>query len=360
MSGALQVHEASGPDRSSTDDDLPMVSVVMPTYNRCEVTRATLEHLLAGDYPPDRLEILVCDNSDDGTPEMARSLDARGDVAIHVQHSDERLPAVKRNQGVLAARGDYVIFMNDDVWVRPDFVRRHVEAHRAAARPVAVLGHCEQSPRMERTPFLDWYPPFAYFLLDDQAGRPLSYRFSWSMNLSFPRQVMLDQNLLFHEDWAVIGSEDVELGRRWTLAGLDLIYEPRAWGEHYHPHDLDSASRLQESIGRGLRDLEHLVQDPSMLESYGIFTWHNSPTGLVRGMVRRGLFNAATIPVLRRWLDARRQRSRLADWVYPKLLLHFTNRGYASQPQRRPAARPIVPASDRAARVDDQRVTVAA
>lgn len=344
----------------ATGDEPPMVSIVMPTYNRCGVTRTTLEHLVAGDYPADRLEILVCDNSDDGTPEMARDLATRTPVAIHVQCSDERLPAVKRNQGLLAARGEYVIFMNDDVWVRPDFVRSHVAAHHAAGRPVAVLGHCEQSPRMEHTPFLDWYPPFAYFLLEDQAGRPLSYRFSWSMNLSFPRRVMLDQNLLFHEDWAVIGSEDVELGRRWTLAGHDLIYEPRAWGEHYHPHDMDSASRLQETIGRGLRDLEHLVRDPSMLESYGVFTWHNSLRGIGRGLVRRWLFNSATIPWVRRWLDSRRTRSRLADWTYPKVLLYFTDRGYAAQAQRRPAARPIVATADRSARLDDQRATVAA
>mgnify|MGYP001812771110 FL=1 len=359
MSAARSPLTTAAPVRSSSDADLPMVSVVIPTYNRREVTRTTLEHLVAGDYPADRLEILVCDNSDDGTPEMAGAIDARSAVAVHVQESDERLPAVKRNQGLLAARGDYVIFMNDDVWVRPDFVRRHVEAHRDAGRPVAVLGHCEQSPRMEHTPFLDWYPPFAYFLLQDQVGQPLSYRFSWSMNLSFPRQVMLDQNLLFHEDWAVIGSEDVELGRRWTSAGLDLLYEPRAWGEHYHPHDMDSASRLQESIGRGLRDLEYLVRDPSMLEAYGIFTWKNSPTGIIRGLVRRVLFNRATIPTLRRWLDARSRRNRLADWMYPKVLLHFTNRGYRSQAQRRPATRTIVAAAA-GSRLDDAKVTVAA
>ena len=320
----------------------PMVSIVMPTYNRCEVTRTTLRHLVDGDYPADRLEIIVCDNSSDGTPEMARAMDDHTDVAIHVQYSDERLPAVKRNQGLLAARGELVIFMNDDVWVRPDFVRRHVQAHGDAGRPVAVLGHCEQSPRMEHTPFLDWYPPFAYFLLGDRAGQPLPYLFSWSMNLSFPRQVMLDENLLFHEDWAVIGSEDIELGRRWTRAGHDLIYEPDAWGEHYHPHDMDSASRLQESIGRGLRDLEHLVQDRSMLETYGIFRWENSPKGLVRGLVRRGLFNGHTNPLWRRWLDGLRNRNRVADWVYPKVLLHYTNRGYRSQEQREPLVRPIV------------------
>ncbi len=346
-------------DGPVVETDLPVVSVVMPTYNRREVTRTTLEHLIAGDYPADRLEIFVCDNSGDGTPEMARALDAETDVAIHVQFSDERLPAVKRNQGLLAASGELVIFMNDDVWVRPDFVRQHVAAHRRAGRPVAVLGHCEQSPRMEHTPFLDWYPPFGYYLIEDAVDEPLSYRCSWSMNLSFPRQVMLDGNLLFHEDWALIGSEDVELGRRWTLAGHDLIYEPNAWGEHFHPHDLDSASRLQESIGRGLRDLEHLVDDPTLLESYGVFTWRNSPKGIGRGLVRRALFNEATIPLVRRWLDGLHRRSRLAEWVYPKVLLHYTNRGYRSQPQREPARRPIVAVGDEAVQPLRQKVAAA-
>ena len=97
-----------------------------------------------------------------------------------------------------------------------------------------------------------------------------------------------------------------------------------------------------------------------MLEDYGVFTWHNSPKGILRGLVRRALFNTATIPSARRWLDSRRNRSRLADWMYPKVLLHSTNRGYAVQAQRRPAARQIVAASGRGAGVHDQRVTVAA
>ena len=73
------------------------------------------------------------------------------------------------------------------------------------------------------------------------------------------------------------GSEDVELGYRWTRAGYQVIYNPRAWGEHYHPHDLDTACRLQEVIGRGLRDLEALIPDPGLLERYGVFSWDNSP-----------------------------------------------------------------------------------
>ncbi len=49
---------------------------------------------------------------------------------------------------------------------------------------------------MEHTPFLDCYPPFAYFLLDDQAGPALPYPFSCSMTLSFPPPVLPVHNPL--------------------------------------------------------------------------------------------------------------------------------------------------------------------
>src|SRR5688572_2308150 len=39
----------------------PTFSVILPTYNRCDVVRQTLTQLIAQDYPSDRFEILVCD-----------------------------------------------------------------------------------------------------------------------------------------------------------------------------------------------------------------------------------------------------------------------------------------------------------
>ena len=98
------------------------VSVIFPTYNRSAVVRTTLERLLAQDFPASQLEILVADNSSDDTPEMVTELGRDSPVRVRLLSSDERLPAVKRNQALRAARGDLVIFLNDDVWVDPDFV----------------------------------------------------------------------------------------------------------------------------------------------------------------------------------------------------------------------------------------------
>ncbi|MCZ7527867.1 MAG: glycosyltransferase family 2 protein [Acidimicrobiia bacterium] len=314
----------------------PSFSCILPTYNRCDVVEQTLRQLLACDYPGDRYEILVADNSTDGTPEMVERVARRAAVPVRLLRSSHRLPAVKRNEAVRAATGDLVLFMNDDVWVREDFLAEHERAHQLHPGPVAVLGHVEQSPRMPRDPFIEWYRPFAYHEIADRAGEPLDWRYFWTMNLSLPRSEMLERNLLFHEDWAEIGSEDVELGYRWVSAGDRLVYHPEAWGEHYHPHSLDSACRLQETIGRGLRDLEVLVPERDLLERYGVFSLRNRPRAVARGLARMALFNAVTVPPVQRRLSRIESNTRLSRWLYWKVLSHHTNRGYREAPTRHP------------------------
>ena len=323
--------------------ELPRVSVIFLTFNRCEVVRRTIESLLGTDYPPDRLQIIVADNSTDGTPDMVRELarDTGRDVVLLA--STQRLPAVKRNEALRAARGDIVVFLNDDVWVTPGFVRAHVAAHARYAEPVAVLGLVEQSTQMPQTPFIQWYQPFAYDEIASRAGQFVDWRYHWSMNLSLPREVMLTRNLVFHEDWAEIGHEDVELGYRWTRAGYRVVFEPAAWGEHFHPHDLPSACRLQESIGRGLRDLEVLIPEPGLHERYGVLTRSAGPRAAARMAVRLALFNRVTVPLLRRRLDHADRRGRFAEWAYWKVMLHYTQRAYRSTPPRRPTPTPTTP-----------------
>ena len=47
---------------------LPSISVIFPTYNRCDVVRRTLECLIACDYPHDLVQVIVGDMSRRGHP----------------------------------------------------------------------------------------------------------------------------------------------------------------------------------------------------------------------------------------------------------------------------------------------------
>lgn len=341
---------------------LPTFSVIFPTYNRAAVVEETIRRLLAQDYPADRYEIIAVDNSTDETPAMVEKLAeesrASGGPEIRLLWMAERLPAVKRNRGLEIATGDLAFFINDDVWFEPDALAEHARTHAEHDGPVAVLGSCVQSPAMQRTPFVEFYEPFAYEEMAAYAGAAVPYRYFWSMNLSLPRPVMLERNLVFHEDWAHIGHEDVELGWRWTRAGLPAIFNPRARGEHFHPHTVASACRLQESVGRGLRDLEALVDDPGLLERYGVLSMQSSPRAMVRGAVREILFNRVTAPACARWLDRRARNTSLTRWMYWKVMLEATNRGYRTEPRRNPAPMATRPAADGPA--TEQQVPVGA
>lgn len=299
----------------------PTFSVIIPTYNRAPVLARTLRHFMRQDYPADRYEIIVVDNSTDETPDLVQQLSAGSPCAIRLLHLPIRLPAIKRNVGLREARFDYALFFNDDVWVERNLLREHARTHAAFDEPIAVLGLVEQSPEMESNPFQDSWRPFAYFEIADRAGQPVSYRYFWSMNLSLPRRVMLERNLVFHEDWAEIGHEDVELGWRWTRAGYRIIYNPRALGWHYHPMTLDSGCAFAEGIGRGLRDLHVLVPDPQLLQNYGVLSWRNRPDKIVRGLIREVLLNRWTIPHVRAWLNHRRRTNPLVKRLTWQLLL---------------------------------------
>lgn len=321
----------------------PSVSVIIPTYKGVETLGRTLRHLYEQRYDG-RIEILLASHETDPVWPHLDTLCEASAGRTRVVPSPSRLPAIKRNAAIRAATGDLLLILNDDLWLAPAAIAEHVSAHAAHPQElVAVSGHIDQSPEMPQTPFTTWYTPFAHFQLPSFGERSLPYHYFWAMNISVPRAALIERGLFFHERWAEIGNEDVELGWRWVNAGGSIFYAPRARGEHYHPHTLETACRLQESIGRGLRDLEELVPDPGLLERYGVFSWRNSPRAVLRGLLRRALFNGLTVPPAKNWLERRRRTSALTRWSYWKVMLHFTERGYRQAGRRAAEGAPVAP-----------------
>jgi cellulose synthase/poly-beta-1,6-N-acetylglucosamine synthase-like glycosyltransferase len=104
-------------ERSAEGEHWPTVSIVLPAYNEARAIGATIENLLALDYPEDRLQILVVsDASTDDTDAIAQSFSDRGVELYRLPERGGKTAA--ENASRFLVRGEIVV--NTDASVRVD------------------------------------------------------------------------------------------------------------------------------------------------------------------------------------------------------------------------------------------------
>src|SRR5713101_4240083 len=120
----------------------PLVTVQLPLYNERYVAGRLLEAAGTLDYPADRLEIQVLDDSTDDTTavvaETAQRLRARGVNVVHVRRTDRTgFKAGALASGLVSARGEFVAIFDADFVPPPEFLRRTIP-HFADVRLAVV------------------------------------------------------------------------------------------------------------------------------------------------------------------------------------------------------------------------------
>ena len=111
------------------DADLPLVTVQLPVYNELYVARRVIEAVAAFDYPPEKLQIQVLDDSTDETSvivaDAVREVADRGITIDHVQREDRvGYKAGALAAGLKTATGEYVAIFDADFVPPPDYLRR--------------------------------------------------------------------------------------------------------------------------------------------------------------------------------------------------------------------------------------------
>ena len=108
----------------------PLVSIVVPTFNRVHDLERALKSVQAQSYRD--WEALVVDNhSTDGTAALIERM-AEPRIRFSLILNDGVI-AASRNQGVLQAKGAYLAFLDSDDWWVPEKLSRSVEALEAGA-----------------------------------------------------------------------------------------------------------------------------------------------------------------------------------------------------------------------------------
>ena len=209
---------------------MPTVSVIVPTFERQARLFRLLEALAAQSHPLADIEVIVVDDgSTDGTREGLRA--AAFPFELRSLSQAHAGPAAARNLGVAAARGDVVLFFDDDVVPAHDAVATHVAAHRAAPNAV-VIGPMLPPEGWRRPAWIRWEEQklLAQYDAMRRGLYPCTPRQLFTANASLPRERFIATGGF---DVTFVRAEDVELGYRLKAMGLAFVFEPAARVWHY-------------------------------------------------------------------------------------------------------------------------------
>lgn len=114
----------------------PLVSVIIPTYNRSGIVTRAISSVLNQKYQ--ELEIIVVDNASvDNTAEVVNSFEDRR--IKFIRHKINKGPAASRNTGIKNSNGEFVAFLDsDDEWL-PDKIASQINVFEALKEEVGLI-----------------------------------------------------------------------------------------------------------------------------------------------------------------------------------------------------------------------------
>jgi GT2 family glycosyltransferase len=220
-------------------------SVIIATYDRKDLLERVLGTLATQTMPRDEYEIVVVDDGsrDDARP-VAAAFASRCEISAHRQENSG--VAVARQRGVERARGRIVVFLDDDMLAKEDFVEQHVASHEGHDDRV-VMGELLPDARVEEMPLFERF--FAY-QLEKAADRfakegTFAGHDVYTGNLSLPRDLFFAAGG-FDPSFFI---EDVELGVRLEKIGATFVFSREVATVHASDH-----TNLDKWLARATRE----------------------------------------------------------------------------------------------------------
>lgn len=221
-------------------------SVVIPTYNRPERLEQCLRSIADLDYARENFEVIVVD--DGSYMPMAPVIEKFKDsFTLNLIRQSNAGPASARNTGAAAAKGNTIVFTDDDC--RPDANWLKTIAAARKDDPQALIGGRTLNA-LPGNVFSTASQLLIDYLYDYYNQGQVDSMFFASNNFAVPRDEY--QKLSgFDTSFPLAAGEDREFCDRWQHHGLPMRYAPRVKIHHAHSLTLSSFWRQHFNYGRG-------------------------------------------------------------------------------------------------------------
>lgn len=223
---------------TSIMSNYPLISVVIPTYRREKLLQDSIVDVLKQDYP--HFEVLVVDQTQTHEPETQAFLDemaASGKIKLY-KLDWASLPGA-RNYGVRRSSGEIIIFIDDDVQLKPGFLAAHAKNYLENPEIGAVAGRVFDRMKLgdsggeleiEYLPPEAMDPGIAWYHIDlVHTTKPQQVLTARGCNMSFRREVFTKYGIKFDERFR--GSavrEESDFCLRFRKTGYKIWYDPDA------------------------------------------------------------------------------------------------------------------------------------
>ncbi len=291
---------------------VPTLTVQLPVYNEVNVAERLIVAACALDYPRDRLEIQVLDDSDDETVGLCRrkveEYRARGFDIHHLRRgSREGFKAGALAAGLASARGEYLAIFDADFVPPPDFARQIID-HFTDPRVGMVQarwGHLNRDfsglTRIQSI-LLD-----GHFVIEQTARNRSGRFFNFNGTAGIWRRACVESAGGWQNDTL---TEDLDLSYRAQLAGWRFVFLPEVVAPAELPAEMNSFKTQQHrwakgSIQTGIKLLPRILRSslPPGIKLEAFFHLTNNVAYALMVMVSLLLFPAIRAREGLRWSD---------------------------------------------------------
>lgn len=223
----------------------PVFSIVIPTYNRPDRLANCLRAIAALDYPRDRFEVVVVDDGSP-TPIAPVVVPFQTELAVTLIRQANAGPAKARNVGAAHAKGEFLVFTDDDCAPLPNWLG-------CLERQFAQTPNCAIGGQTLNALPDNLYSTASQVLIDYLYGyynEAQASSFFASNNLAVPTASFQALGG-FDTAFPLAAGEDREFCDRWLQKGYQMVYAPDMQIYHAHQLTLKSFWRQHFNYGRG-------------------------------------------------------------------------------------------------------------